>query len=195
MTAVVNLVGKFQCVSPLQPYAKSDIERLRELAPQFLHQLDNSDEIVLDSVYESIDREVTTGKWHVKKKKHGNQELSEEDKQRNREIEEIRRVIETAFGHLKGKFRILSDPFRHDRKWHTPIAHFCIAIYNLCLDYEAHPRRFSKVYSGPVPTVAKPKKISKKGKNHSLKRYAILNIFCFFVRFLRNLTIIFVFIK
>jgi hypothetical protein len=162
MTAIVNLVGKFQCVSPLQPYAKSDIERLRELAPQFLQQLDNSDEVVLDSAYESIDREVTKGKWHVKKKKHGNQEFSEEDKQRNREIEEICRFIETAFGHLKGKFRILSDLFRHDRKWHTPIAHFCIAIYNLCLDYEAHPRRFSEVYSGPVPTVAKSKNIEKR---------------------------------
>jgi hypothetical protein len=164
MTAIVNLVGKFQCVSPLQPYAKSDIERLREVAPQFLHQIDNSDEVLLDSAYESIDREARKGKWHVKKKKHENQELSKEDKQRNREIEEIRRVIETTFGHLKGKFRILNDLFRHVRKLHTPIAHFCISIYNLYLNYEAHPRRFSKIYSGSVPTVAKPKKYRKKEK-------------------------------
>lgn len=50
----------------------------------------------------------------------------------NKALTKSRQVIEIAFGHLKGRWRILTRNFIRDPQFVTSVAMVCAALHNVC---------------------------------------------------------------
>jgi hypothetical protein len=104
VTAAIDLSGIFRFVSAVISGSNHDIECFRQQKVEFEKTISKRDQIVGDAAYQSLKREASVGKWHIKLKAAKNRPLSKEDEKRNSEIEVIRSHIEKSFGYLKQIF-------------------------------------------------------------------------------------------
>jgi hypothetical protein len=135
---------------------------MREILPEVQSILDSEDALLLDKGYIGIQHQFLENVVYVKHRKPPNRPLEEELKEENRQMETIRRHIEPRFGDVKLRFAITSKKFRHDRKFHELIVHFCIGICNEIHRYLKSPSTYSSIWEGPVPQLSKRKRGSKK---------------------------------
>jgi hypothetical protein len=80
----------------------------------------------------------------------------------NTKIENIRRHIEFGFGSVKLIFDCLPLPWRHDRAWLTPVAHFCVAVHNEKLRCKLIEENYDSAWNYPVPQLTNPRSLRKK---------------------------------
>jgi hypothetical protein len=103
-----------------------------------------------------FEKDATKATWYIKKHETPHLQLSDELKVLNEKIEIFRRYIEHTFGDIKARFRVVFEPFRHDRTYLDPIWHFCCAIHNLIVDYFHNEDSFEAHWKGPIPQLEPP---------------------------------------
>jgi hypothetical protein len=172
MIGGMDLSNIFQFLSPAVPAAIHDIERMRQFQEDFEKGVDPRDVIVADKDFQGFEKEASVGTWRTKKRKPKNQAMSEEQKEENRKIEDIRRHIEFAFGTTKLAFDCLLRPWRHDHSWLTPVAQFCCAFHNVKLRAERNGENYEIEWKHPIPPIPSQKK-----KKDMVKFHCLLNIF------------------
>jgi len=162
VTAAIDLSGIFRFVSAAIPGANHDIECFRQQKVEFEKTISKRDQIVGDAAYQSLEREASVGKWHIKRKAAKNRPLSKEDEKRNSEIEVIRRHIEKSFGYVKQIFGILRENYRCRREWLSPIVLFCFGVSNLKKIYNTKRELLPNEWDGPIPQNGSIKSSKKK---------------------------------
>jgi hypothetical protein len=88
--------------------------------------------------------------------------MTREQVELNAKIENIRRHIEFGFGSVKLIFDCLLLPWRHDRAWLTPLAHFCVAVHNEKLRCKLIGENYDSAWNCPVPQLTNPRSLRKK---------------------------------
>jgi hypothetical protein len=159
----MDLSKIFQFVSPALPTTRHDIERLREVKQEIEQEIDSRDVLVADKGYQSFEKEAQVGTWYIKKKKPKNQELPREQVELNTKIENIRRLIEFGLGSVKLIFDcLLLLPWRHDRAWLSPVAHFCVAVHNEKLCCKLIGENYDSAWNYPVPQLTNPRSLERR---------------------------------
>jgi hypothetical protein len=79
----------------------------------------------------------------------------------NAKNENIKINIEFGFGSVKLIFDYLL-PWRHDRAWLTPVAHFFVAVHNEKLRCKLIGENYDSAWNYPVPQLTNPRSLRKK---------------------------------
>jgi hypothetical protein len=182
MIGGMDLSNIFQFLSPAVPAATHDIERMRQFQEDFETEIDPRDVTVADKGFQGFEKEANVGTWRTKKRKPKNQAMSEEQKEENRKIEEIRRHIKLTFGTTKLAFDCLLRPWRHDRSWLTPVIQFFCALHNEKLRVERNGNNYEIEWKHPILQYQAQKE-KKYGKISLPPQYlqldSVLFLFCF----------------
>jgi hypothetical protein len=160
LTVLCDLNGEIRYVSPLVGAATSDINHMRQQLPVLNELLSPNDEVIVDKVYESLEKDIPNVIVHVKKKKPKGGFLCEEENVKNQEMEKIRKIIETVFGRAKLRFRIMTQKFRMKYKKYSFICPFLVAVAEEVRKYQTDTKAYDSCWNYDVPEV--PKRIDKR---------------------------------
>jgi hypothetical protein len=147
---------EFLFVSDGFPSTPHDISRLRQEIPNIVPHVTNQDAIVLDTGFQGLGGEASSGIWLVKKAPRAGKQLSPDDEIRNAIIEKARRLVEDTYSNLKCRFNIVKLPFRHSKEYATRVFHFCCAMNNVLVQFHADRDSFTPKYEGPIPVFKPP---------------------------------------